>query len=294
MSEREGPDFICVGLQKAGTSWLYDQLQFHPDFWMPPIKELNFFFSQFRRVRRLGREAMEATETMAESNAKRIKSGRRPLDQRDVAFFQAFNLAVRQKERKVDDYARLFLPKGNQLSGDVTPRFSVLNRKQIGPIAARFPSTKIVLMLRDPVERAWSHWRMKIARGKIPASDEQNVRALERFFDHRFSDAVSFPTKIAARWRDAFGEDSVHHFFLEEIAKSPDATRDRLITLLGGNPKKSSSFDPGYNRKAKLEKQAPQRSAEVQAFMRDRFETERRRCAKIFGGPANLWPDAPY
>ena len=38
-----GPDFICVGAQKAGTRWLYDQLAFHPEFWMPPVKELHFF-----------------------------------------------------------------------------------------------------------------------------------------------------------------------------------------------------------------------------------------------------------
>jgi hypothetical protein len=37
------PDFLCVGAQKAGTSWLYHQLTLHPDFWMPPIKELHYF-----------------------------------------------------------------------------------------------------------------------------------------------------------------------------------------------------------------------------------------------------------
>src|SRR5215471_4218872 len=36
------PDFLCVGAQKAGTSWLYQQLEPHPDFWMPPLKELHY------------------------------------------------------------------------------------------------------------------------------------------------------------------------------------------------------------------------------------------------------------
>src|SRR5690242_8404543 len=36
------PDFLCVGAQKAGTSWLYRQLEPHPDFWMPPVKELHY------------------------------------------------------------------------------------------------------------------------------------------------------------------------------------------------------------------------------------------------------------
>jgi hypothetical protein len=36
------PDFLCVGAQKAGTSWLYRELEPHPDFWMPPVKELHY------------------------------------------------------------------------------------------------------------------------------------------------------------------------------------------------------------------------------------------------------------
>ena len=37
------PKFLCIGAQKAGTSWLYAQLQSHPEVWMPPVKELQFF-----------------------------------------------------------------------------------------------------------------------------------------------------------------------------------------------------------------------------------------------------------
>ncbi len=29
-------------MQKAGTGWAYDQLQYHPDFWMPPLKEIHY------------------------------------------------------------------------------------------------------------------------------------------------------------------------------------------------------------------------------------------------------------
>ena len=37
------PDFICIGAQKAGTAWLSQCLQAHPDLWNPGIKELHFF-----------------------------------------------------------------------------------------------------------------------------------------------------------------------------------------------------------------------------------------------------------
>ena len=46
------PDFLCVGAQKAGTSWLYRQLELHPDFWMPPVKELHYLDNLNRTKRR--------------------------------------------------------------------------------------------------------------------------------------------------------------------------------------------------------------------------------------------------
>src|SRR5688500_4031890 len=46
------PHFLCIGAQKAGTQWLYDQTSSHPDVWMPAIKELRFWFGRWGRARR--------------------------------------------------------------------------------------------------------------------------------------------------------------------------------------------------------------------------------------------------
>ena len=37
------PLFLCIGAQKAGTSWLFQQLTEHPALWLPTLKELHFF-----------------------------------------------------------------------------------------------------------------------------------------------------------------------------------------------------------------------------------------------------------
>jgi len=37
------PGFLVIGAQKCGTSWLHRHLSAHPDLWMPPGKELEFF-----------------------------------------------------------------------------------------------------------------------------------------------------------------------------------------------------------------------------------------------------------
>ena len=292
-AREDGPDFICIGLQKAGTQWLYDQLQFHPDFWMTPIKELNFFFPQFQNGSAVhaAKRFHENPKKINKVNARRNKEGVRPLGEADLVFFENVYGMI-DKIRDMDDYARLFAPKGHLLSGDVTPRFSVLDRATIHALADRFPRTKIILMLRDPVERAWSHWRMMISREQVPAEAEQDVPSLRRFFRKPFNRSLSYPTEIAQRWRDAFGEERLHYFFLDDVTNDPADVRARFISLLGGDPEKSSFLEPGYNRKAKP--YVPSRTEPVQRFMRNLFAAEREACAEVFGGPARQWVSAPY
>jgi hypothetical protein len=37
------PNFLIIGAQKAGTTWLFQNLQSHPEIWLPAEKEIHFF-----------------------------------------------------------------------------------------------------------------------------------------------------------------------------------------------------------------------------------------------------------
>jgi len=52
------PNFVCIGAQKSGTTWLHNMLAQHPDICMPIKKEL-FFFDMERNFEGLGREGYE-------------------------------------------------------------------------------------------------------------------------------------------------------------------------------------------------------------------------------------------
>src|SRR5262249_4158918 len=99
------PDFLCVGAQKAGTSWLYRQLEPHPDFWMPPVKELHYL-----------------------DNLNRTKRHRPPRsnDERDACFLESIKDLSMRSHIDLDSYGRLFCHKGPLLSGDISPAYSAL------------------------------------------------------------------------------------------------------------------------------------------------------------------------
>ena len=43
------PDFLGIGAQKAGTTWLHEQLRAHPAIHLPARKELHYFDDNFHR-----------------------------------------------------------------------------------------------------------------------------------------------------------------------------------------------------------------------------------------------------
>src|SRR6478735_11648351 len=86
MQGTNGPDFICIGMQKAGTDWLYDQLQFHPDLWMPPMKEIRYLDRDITLARRASK-ILENARKDSKQHQNRL-SRRRAWDDRDMAFME--------------------------------------------------------------------------------------------------------------------------------------------------------------------------------------------------------------
>ena len=89
--DTRGPDFFCIGAQKGGTRWLFDQLDHHPGFWMPPIKELHYFDRSSRFLKKAGPLYLRAKKSLADANLRRQRAHERPIDATDVDWLAARN-----------------------------------------------------------------------------------------------------------------------------------------------------------------------------------------------------------
>jgi hypothetical protein len=269
-----GPDFCCIGAQKAGTGWLYEQLRSHPDFWMPPLKELHYFDRFWR----------------SERKPQRIRLAREEAgDEPDVQFLDAMVPLYARPEIDFDGYAQLFAAKGTLLSGDITPGYSVLQEEIIEQIIGRFPKLKVVFLARDPVERAWSHLSMWVRHERIPPFDATAVDAVMRNLLRPEVVLRSHPTKIVARWRRYVRPDFFRVYFFDDLKLDPTRLRALVISFLGGDPsKKSGDLPADYNPKARLEKLPL--SDEMRTHLARFFEAELKASASELGGPAKEWP----
>lgn len=273
-----GPDFFCIGAQKGGTGWLYEQLRSHPDFWMPPVKELHYFDRLWRSPRAMGKS--EGRISAARQTAR---------DERDLRFLELMETLVQRPDIDLDRYAELFSGKGSLLSGDITPGYSTLEDEMIEQIARRFREARIVFLARDPVERAWSHLSMWVRHGVI---EPFNPSDLERITEHlRRPEAQrrSYPSKIVRRWRQHVRPELFRVYFFDDLKRDPAELRKLIIQFLGGDAGKPSGvLTVDHNPKAKKGKL--EFTEGVRSHLARFFEDELKACADELGGPAREWP----
>jgi len=273
-------------MPKAGTQWLFDQLQSHPDFWMPPIKEIYYLDKRIPRLKgakRLLRKIEDSPERM-----ERRSANRRPWDTRDSAFLKTA-ARISGEEMSLDLYDELFQCRGSSLSGDITPNYCRLPDEAVERIARRFPEIRIVLLVRDPVSRVWSHlcmWHRQEKFDEALLRDADTFREFLKNNEHLLS--ISFASQTAARWAKLAPEIAFRYFFLDDIAARPEQTRRDIITFLGGDAAKPPRFAPNFNRKSETAKLTL--TDDIKAVLVHRFAQELRDCAVAFGGHAAGWP----
>ena len=269
-SDAEGarPDFLCIGVHKGGTTWLYQQLDSHPDFWMPPLKELHYF-DQLSRVQR--------------------SSSSRCRDERDLRFLESISCLSAKPYIDFEHYARLFEPKGPLLSGDISPNYSTLSNKVIRQIVGNFPKLKVIFLARDPVERVWSHLSMEVRFHQIKSFDVTNIDEVNRNLLRRGLLLRSYPSAVVARWRRYVHPERFRIYFYDDLQKNPSELRRSILDFLGADPGKSGSRMPAdYNSWAKAEKLLL--TEKVRSHLAQFFKNELKSCAARLGGPARDWP----
>jgi Sulfotransferase family len=280
-----GPDFICFGAQKGGTRWLFDQLDAHPDFWMPPIKELHYFNTPSSR-KKMAEDLRAAARRLKALNRRREKQQYRPLDKRDLRFLADF-LVLADRRINYDRYAALFDYKGERIAGDITPGYSALDDARAAKVVNHFPDARYIFIARDPVKRFWSQICMHVYKERLGGEiDEKAVVDLLSETSYR---KRSFQSGIVKRWKGLVAPDRFSLYFFDDLVGDSAGLRRRIVSFLGGDPDKpSGELPPDFNRKAG--KSSVPMPEPLKRVISERLAGELRDCAAAFGGPAKAWP----
>ncbi len=200
------PDFLVAGVPKAGTTALHAALSRHPGLYMSPIKEPKFFLTD---------------------GPPPAKGG--PGDA----------LTYREHVWRRDRYEALFdaAPPG-ALRGESTPLY-LYDRAALRRIRGLIPAAKLIVVLRDPVERAHSNWTHLWSAGLEPvgdfvracAAEERRIAAGWASFWHytrlgRYGEQLDYAFSLFAR-------EQVLVLRYRRLVDEPAATLDRICAFLG-------------------------------------------------------------
>jgi hypothetical protein len=285
-SSNFGPNFLCIGLQKAGTAWLYDQLEMHPDFVMPPLKELHYFDKRLK-VKRLDNLLHRMQSEPVGLNLVRARQGKRPYGERDLEFLVRAQ-AIRGAPIDIEKYADLFQSKSNLMTGDITPGYSRLTEQVIHEISQRFPAIKIILLLRDPIDRSWSQLNMHIRKRKFAEEAAGDWSQVKSNLSRKGMSERSYPSGVWKRWIQFFPPERIRYYFFDDLCREPAGFRASILEFLGADPGKASgTLSADHNRKTNLRKVSMTPS--IREHMIEFFQEELLACAQTFGGPAKQW-----
>ncbi len=209
------PNFVVIGAAKAGTTALYWYLADHPQVFMSPVKETNFFA--------YGLDA----------------SGELLYGDPELHRFPV---------RTSDAYEELFSGAGSALAiGEASPIYLECPQSA-NRISRLLPSARIVCGLREPVDRAYSDFLMYLrARGRRFDRD-RDLSASARWArpdSHwmrisRYHDALS-------RYYELFPRERIHVFLFDDLKADPLACVREVYRAVGVDPGFAPDLETPHN-----------------------------------------------
>ena len=285
------PDFLGIGAQKAGTTWLARSLARHPAIHIPARKEIHYFdrslayptpdlLADDSRLARL----LGPRRRHRELRRKLCRSLRRSARRADAA---SLGWTWRYYVGRCDDawYASLFRECAGRVVGEITPSYSVLEETDVAHVRRLMPDCRVIFLLRDPVERAWSHIRMAGRKGKRAGS--RRLEDLAAFADEPAQRLRSDYLRTIRIWERVFPREQLFYGFFDDIEQRPAALLEQVLGFLGLSTPNELS-DEVLAAPANRADPDPMPDA-VRRMLSERYLAQLEGLSERFGGHATRW-----
>ena len=214
------PQFVVAGAPKAGTTALHAALATHPGLYLSPVKEPKYYLTDGRPPPRSGQRGPGDAHSAREWTWRREES---------LALFDG-------------------APAG-AVRGESTP-FYLYDRAAHARLTADVPGIKVVVVVRDPVDRLWSNWVHLRADGLEPEADFLTaVRLEQRRMESGWAPFWHYRGlgRYGAQLRDLYRHvppDQVMLLRYRQLVDTPRETLDRVSVFLGVAPGVAHTVPP--------------------------------------------------
>lgn len=191
----EYPNFIIIGTAKAGTSSLYYYLSQHPEIYTSPIKEPNFFSYMGEKLDFKGPGDNWVTNRISITD--------------------------------IDDYKKLFDEVKNEIAVGEASVYYLYNKNAPYRIKKYLPQVKLIAILRNPADRAYSNF-LSLRRDKREPLDtfQKALEAEEDRIKNNWEPIwhyknTGFYYSQLSRYFHIFPTDNIAVYLYEDFRKNP-------------------------------------------------------------------------
>jgi len=190
MREMTRPDFVLVGVPRSGTTSLYNYLDQHPGVAVSRLKEINF----------LAYPGAEAA--------------------RDRYPWLSFPVTTTAA------YDALFADTGDRVKVDFSAA-CFRSEVAIARIRELVPQARLLVLLRDPVTRAYSAYLNQVRKGYESRPPEDALVPGQRAVENSY-----YCDRLSA-FMDAFGPERLRVWLFDDLKHAPQATLSTVFEHLG-------------------------------------------------------------
>ncbi|PIG94472.1 sulfotransferase [Gloeocapsopsis sp. IPPAS B-1203] len=200
------PNFLVVGAAKAGTTALYYYLKQHPQIYMSPEKEPKFF-------------ALEGDKL----------DFRGPGDRENIC---------KSAITDIETYRQLFQGVTNEIAiGEASPLY-LYSPKAAERIKKYIPDAKLIAILRNPIERAYSGYIMHVREGRETAKDfaealqQEETRIRNNWGWGHYVNVGFYHTQLK-RYLELFDREQIRVYLYEDLKTDPIKLVQDIFKFLG-------------------------------------------------------------
>ncbi|WP_018416374.1 sulfotransferase family protein [Teredinibacter turnerae] len=219
------PNFFIIGAARSGTSSLYEYLRQHPQVFLSNPKEPMYFAFPDQAVTFAG-----------------------PGDEREIN---------RKAVTNWSDYCQLFDKAGDKTAvGEASANY-LYSPCAAQNIAAKVPHAKLIAVLRNPVERAYSSYLYTLREGREPLGDFQAALAQEperiaNNWEHLWHyRSMGFYSAQLERYFAHFARDNIKIILQEDLQHNVDNVVRDVFEFLGVDPAFKAETGVAYNQGGK-------------------------------------------
>lgn len=261
---------LGIGAQKAGTTWLFDYFRKHDAVYVSSLKEMHYFDEVYRPDLCSGQSkrfaAVLLKSSADDSNGDHLFPDRPAIP----------DLLDRLEMKKGGDlayvdYFQNRVPNAIKFFCEITPAYSLLPEEGFRAIKYLFPKTKLIFIMRDPIERYYSALKMDERAGVVDAKRdfEDRLQSPGYYERGRYDLTIGKVLKV-------FDRENVFFGFYETLFTEKEMMR--LTDFLG-----IDYLAPDFSKRLNSSTQAGALSKKEITLAREIYQPVYEYCTAFFG-----------